>query len=451
MPDNVELPSGSGGATIHTDELTGSIHVQRTKVGYGEDGEYRDVEYNHPLPVGNPDAFDRLRVSMPYTEFESKLLAADKQTLLWDEAEESGSGTAGTTPTTNLPQVDLSTTLGTAGTRTRQTKRRFGYQSGKSQLIMMTGVMDLLGGGTDIIRRMGYFDDDNGIFLEDDQGTLKFVVRSKTSGGVVDTKVAQSAWSYDTFDGNGPSGITMDWTKYIILVMDFQWLGGGRIRFGFEIDGIFYLAHEAGNSTNSSALPYMSTPNLPLRYQIVSQGAGGAASSMRAICAVVMSEGGSNQLGVNQSHSTGSTHVDCNTADQTYAICGIRLKADQLGAQVEPKSISALVETADAFVWHLCYNPTVASHMSFAGITDSACEGAVANTNNPTLSTVSNLGHIVAQGHIQRSGSADTGNLTGMEKLGAKIDGTRDELWLCVTPMSANADIVGSINWIEEF
>ena len=37
----------------------------------------------------------------------------------------------------------------------------------------------------------------------------------------------------------------------------------------------------------------------------------------------------------------------------------------------------------------------------------------------------------------------------GRFRLGAAIDGTRDEIVLCVRPLTNNADIEGSLNWRE--
>lgn len=50
IADNVELASGSGGATLAADEITG-VHHQRVKVQHGVDGSATDVSSASPLPV----------------------------------------------------------------------------------------------------------------------------------------------------------------------------------------------------------------------------------------------------------------------------------------------------------------------------------------------------------------------------------------------------------------
>lgn len=50
MADDITLNSGSGGATLATDDLSG-IHYQRVKVTWGGDGTANDTTASNPLPV----------------------------------------------------------------------------------------------------------------------------------------------------------------------------------------------------------------------------------------------------------------------------------------------------------------------------------------------------------------------------------------------------------------
>ena len=165
------------------------------------------------------DAFGRLRTSHPETLFDSKQLF-DNQPLFFDDSEVSGAGT-----TSVYSQDAARTRIGvantTAGKRVRQTFQRFNYQPGKSQLVLMTGVVSDT--GTGVISQMGLFDDDNGIFAEVNAGTLNFVIRSNVTGSPVDTTVAQSAFNGDRMDGTGTSGVTLDPSKTQILWFDYEW------------------------------------------------------------------------------------------------------------------------------------------------------------------------------------------------------------------------------------
>ena len=185
------------------------------------------------------DAFGRWRVSNPTTLFDSKQVH-DNQPSFWDDSEVSGSGTSSTYDG-DKAMTQMGVSASTAGKRVRQTFMRFNYQPGKSQLWLMTSVMSAAPSG--IIACVGQFDDDNGIFFKVTDGVISANIRTSTSGSAVDTTVNQSSWNGDKLDGTGPSGHTLDPTKCQILFADYEWLGVGRVRMGFVIDGAFIVAH----------------------------------------------------------------------------------------------------------------------------------------------------------------------------------------------------------------
>lgn len=384
------------------------------------------------------DAFARLRTSEPSTLFDSKQIN-DNQPLFWDDAEVSGGGTT-TTYNTNEASTTIAVAATTAGKRVRQTFQRFNYQPGKSQLIFMTGTLTTAG-ASGVVRCMGMYDDNNGLFLKDDEGTIKVVKRTYTSGSVVDTEVAQTAWNLDKMDGTGASGFTLDPTKSQIMVLDLEWLGVGRVRMGFVVDGIPYYVHEFTHS-NKEVGVYMSTPNLPLRYEIENDGTGGA-SELECICGSVMAEGGVEEKGVPRYRSTAGTHVDANSADTVYAVVGVRLKAAYLDAITRIKTISMLSQTNDDFEWLLILNPTVAGTFTYSDETNSAVQTATGATANTVT------GGTIIGGGFSKNNAPTQEPVETLRNLGAKIDNTVDEIVLCVRPLTANADIEGSITWLE--
>jgi hypothetical protein len=153
----------------------------------------------------------------------------------------------------------------------------------------LTQVPGAASGGT--TKRYGYFDANDGIFLEQTGTDLAIVRRSSTSGSVVDVRVPQASWNLDAFNGSGASGITLDMTKAQILVIDLQWLGMGRVRVGFDINGAIMYAHQFLNANNLT-VPYMKTANLPIRWEITNATTASAATSLLATCSAVISEGG---------------------------------------------------------------------------------------------------------------------------------------------------------------
>lgn len=392
------------------------------------------------------DAFGRLRVSNPFPLFDSKQIF-DNQPLFWDESLEAGAGITSAHSTDTASTVITSTDT-TAGTFTRQTFVRTNYQPGKSMLIYMTGILDRSGGGTGVQRRIGYFDDDNGLFFEDDEGTIKVVRRTNVTGTPADNKVAQSSWSVDVMDGSGPSGVTIDWTKTQIFGLDFEWLSVGRVRMVLIIDGVTYVVHEFLGA-NVLDKPYMSTPNLPLRYQMITTGSS-PVSTMECICGTVMSEGGVADLGILRYKSTAGTHIDASTENTIYAIVGIRLKATHVGATILLTHISIAEHVGSKeYEWLLLFNPTVADTFTYVDETNSAVQTATGATAN-TVTGGTPIGGGIASS--AQKGSADTEEVGSALRLGVAIDGTTlDTIVLCVRPIggSTNIDVEGSITWRE--
>lgn len=394
------------------------------------------------------DAFGRLRVSQIETIFDSKLLY-DAAPLFWNDVQTSGTATSA--HSTAEAAVTLTVNLNTAGVRTRQTFMRFNYQPGKSQLILITFVLDASGGGTGITRRVGLYDTNNGLFLADVEGVYNFTRRTYVSGSPVDTAVTQANWNLDKMDGTGASGITLDFTKTQILVIDYEWLGVGRVRLGFNVGGNTYYAHEFLN-TNVLTTVYMSTPNLPIRYELINDG-NGVASTMKCICATVNSEGGTQNLGIIRYASTDGTHVDANTENTIYAVIGIRLKSTHIGSSIKIINASVQIQTGSHKVeWLLLLNPTVADVFTYADETNSAVQTAKGATANEVSNGYKIAGGFAESGGVQGgnagSGGADVNNAI---LLGSTIAGVVDTIVLAVRPIggSSNVDIEGSLVWRE--
>lgn len=391
------------------------------------------------------DAFGRLRVSEPLTLFESKQIH-DNQSQFWDESLESGAGIT-SAHNANEAATTITSTLNTAGTFTRQTFMRFNYQPGKSQLVLMTGILEHSGGGTGVQCRLGLFDDNNGLFFSLDNGIANVTRRTNVTGSPVDTSVASADWSVDQLDGTGPSGVTIDWTKTQIWFVDFEWLGVGRVRMGVVIDGLYVLCHEFLNA-NILDRVYMSTPNLPLRYQLITTSSS-PASSIMAICATVMSEGGESKNGILNYASTGGTHVDANSENTIYAIIGLRLQPSHIGTSIDLVALS-IAELAgnNEFEWIALLNPTVAGTFTYSDHPLSAVQTAFGVTANTITGGVALGGGF---GTSTAKGSASAADLSNAIRLGSSINGTMDTWVLGVRPIngSSNTDVEAGVSWRE--
>lgn len=237
---------------------------------------------NVQLFGGAIDAFGRARSSSPYTLFDSQNRYAKND----DFTEYTVSG-GNVGYDTNTSTVSLNVTTTTNSEVIRQTKRSFSYQPGKSLLVMNTFVMPT---STSSIRiRIGYFNDQNGVFLQRDGTTLSIVRRTYVTGTAADTTVNQADWNGDRLDGTGDSGFTLDTTKAQIFWQDFEWLGVGAVRCGFIINGQIIVCHTFNNANNLDSV-YMTTAILPVRYEI--KNTGSTAATLKQICSTVISEGG---------------------------------------------------------------------------------------------------------------------------------------------------------------
>jgi hypothetical protein len=264
------------------------------------------------------DAFGRLRTSEPFTLGDYKHLYSIDPDFVDVKV-----GTGATIVfDANQAAAILQSGISTNGYTIHQTKRYHHYMPGKSQLIYSTfnfGVAQ-----QNVYKRTGYFDDNNGIFFEQaPDGTLSFVIRSYITGIASDRRVTQSEWNKDRLTGQDPSGFTLDITKTQLFFTDFEWLGVGRVRCGFAINGKNVVCHEFYNANHIPTV-YMSNPNLPIRCEIRNAGTQvGAGGSFIQICSTVMSEGGYTEAGREFSHTSNLRTVGIGS---TVPVIAIRLK-----------------------------------------------------------------------------------------------------------------------------
>lgn len=266
------------------------------------------------------DAFGRARTSEPFTLGDYKHLYSIDPDFV-----DVYSG-IGATVVFDINQASaiLQSGISTDGYTIHQTKRYHHYMPGKSQLIYSS--FNFGESQQNVIKRTGYFDDRDGIYFEQDQnGELNFVIRSFVTSGIGNSerRIPQSEWNKDRLDGSGVSGISLDITKTQLFFTDFEWLGVGRVRCGFSLDGKNIVAHEFYNSNNLDTV-YMSNPNLPVRCEIKNTGTQvGAGGSFIQICSTVMSEGGYTEAGREFSHATPLRSVGIGS---TVPVLAIRLK-----------------------------------------------------------------------------------------------------------------------------
>jgi len=400
--------------------------------------------YNNEIKYSdspNIDAFGRLRVSNPYTLFDSSHRYADNG--LWSTATATG-GTA----TFNAPQglVDLAVTSASGSEVIRETTKVFSYQPGKSLLVLTTFVMSPA--KTNLRQRVGYYGTQNGLYFQLNNSTLSFVERSLVTGVVTESVVNQSAWNVDKMDGTGPSGIVLDITKAQILFMDIEWLGLGTVRIGFVINGIFYVCHKFHHA-NVIASTYITTASLPLRYEITNTGATSGASTLKQICSSVISEGGYELRGLQQAVGTPiNAPRTLTTANTYYPIVSIRLKSTRLDGIAVATALSAIGNTAANFNWQVVAAGTTTGGSWVSAGTNSCIEYNITGTSFTG-------GRIIASGYFTATSSTSVSVdilraallSTQLERDG--LTSTPYEFTLTLAAGTNNESVFGSMDWEE--
>jgi hypothetical protein len=391
----------------------------------------------------NIDAFGRLRVSEPFTLFDSSHRFADNG--LWSTATATG-GTA----TFNSAQglIDLAVTAASGSEVLRETTKVFSYQPGKSLLVLNTFVMSAAKAG--LRQRVGYYGAANGYYLEQDGTTVSFIERSSVSGSLVNTPVAQASWNVDPMNGSGPSGITLDLTKAQILFMDLEWLGVGTVRIGFVIDGNFYVCHKFHHA-NIIASTYITTASLPLRYEITNTGATSGVSTLKQICSTVLSEGGYELNGLQQAIGIPiNAPRTLGTAGTFYPVISLRLKAARLDGIIILTALSVMPISTGNFNWQV-----VATGTTTGGAWVSAGANSSVEYNITGTTFAIGGGRVLASGFFNATnqGASQVDILKEalfkfqLERNG--LTSTPFELTLIVASDSGSDTLVASMDWEE--
>jgi hypothetical protein len=386
----------------------------------------------------NLDAFGRLRTSNITSLLEYKH-TFDKLPLVIDEV------TAGTaTSLYDAPNSQVTmTTSANNDYVIRQGKSRGIYQPGKGQIFEASlSRFDLQ---TNIIKRVGYFTTStsapytsvqDGFFLESNgqTGVISFQI---WQSGTTILSAATSSWLTTDYDVTN-----INWSKTQLMIADFQWLGVGRVRFGLVIDGITrtFVTNSGTNNLNNV---YMKAPNQPVRYEIRQVGAGSGVFNM--ICSQISLEGSINAL----QRSLGLVQFDtvqATTSGTKYPLIGYRLNQGYEGVNITLSDIQTMNTTnpskADFYITAEL-NPTLSSGAIFTGVTNTGVAYSIS-----TGQTVTTSGYILSTFLGSGSGTqVDNFQFEdNMLRPGVNINGTYDEVWICVVTNGSNQTFRSAIN-----
>jgi hypothetical protein len=375
---------------------------------------------------GAVDAFGRQRTSAPYTLFDSTM-RYDKRPDQWFDAIV-GSGTS--TFLANQSSVAMTTTTASGDTVLRRTKQNFPYQAGKSMMLLQSFAGAPLAPG--LIQEVGIFNDQNGVMVRASGTTVQFVIRSYADGTVQEDVVNQSEWNLDTLD-------SLDFSKAQIFTADLEWLGVGRVRCGFVVNGEIIYCHEFEHYNALSSV-YMTTAILPLSYRLRNASAQASGATMKHICCSLLSEGGYEPDGAVYSAGHDLAAVPNTSGERITA--GIRMASGRTGNVILPVRISTTTASSDVVLWRLRLNPTL------SGVAWTAADNGRGNVEVTTSGTATG-GTIIDAGFVSQ-GSANNYAVAEAIRLalGQNASGVSDTLVLTVdSALSAKA--LGMIGWVE--
>lgn len=295
------------------------------------------------------DAFGRLRTSQAYTMFDyypnASTGATNNDEDIWVTT---STGTGSCTYNTDN-YLALSCTAGT-GSVTRQTKQKMFYQAGKSRLMYLSTVMnDTTRTTGNVTTNVGIFSNtagaiNQGIFFQY-ANNIMYACHARDD---VTTSIVQNLWNIDTFDGTGPSGLTLTSTNFekdILIIIDQEWLGVGRVRMGFNIGGVNYYAHAF--TFGDLSVPYTTTPRLPLSYQIVTDSTD-ITYTLRQICCSCLVEGEFSPVGRQIAISTPVAGVDMAAIGTKYILLALRVNPSYPNSSIALNQINGVFPTIKA-------------------------------------------------------------------------------------------------------
>jgi hypothetical protein len=374
---------------------------------------------------GAVDAFGRQRVSQPFTLFDS-VLRHSKNAELWNETISGGTSV-------HLPNESsvLMTVTDSGHSVLRRTRKRFPYQPGKGLNVLQSFAGSTPQAG--LIQEVGLYDNNNGIMLRASGTTVQFVIRSSTTGSPEETVVNQNEWNIDTAPW-------LNLAKANIFTTDLEWLGVGRVRCGFVLNGEYYYCHEF-NHANALDAVYMTTAVLPLSYAIRTVAT--VSGSMKQICSNVASEGGYEPAGA--IYTTGRGASNFASISSETIVAAIRMASGRTDNVILPSQVDASLggkQNDNAVAqWRMRLNPTV----SGTWINADNGRGNVQTMSSGTFSG----GTVINAGLVGLRGSTEFHPAKALElSLGTNAAGESDIVILTIQCSTAES-ATGLLGWRE--
>jgi hypothetical protein len=332
----------------------------------------------------------------------------------------------------------------TAGSKViRQTKNVMRYIPGRGATLAFAVRLDTPQVG--IRRRFGLFDENNGVYFEDDGGTYSYVIRSSVTGITTETRVYRDDWNGEKFDGNGWTGVTADPTLQQMISINYEWYGAGIVQFNWLMKNETVASHTFDNSNTNPGV-WCSTPFLPIRLEIENvTGVAGTHYLYQGSNSLIQ-EGEPEKLGTLLSISNPITGTTMASANTYYPIISIRLKSNNLTGVMLLRSLQAATDDNTNVYWQLLQNATLTG-------------GTWVNHPDPnsfmqyniTQTAVSGGDDLLSGFVINGSGALVDLDVRAALQLGRSGIGTISDTYtlVCASP-NTNKKALAVLNWIEQ-
>lgn len=400
---------------------------------------YKTVPFDSPAL----DAFGRTRISEPISRFDAQF-SYDLQPLLFEQITAESGSTIAHDATNRAALMTFSDTP-TGGQAYMQSYAHNYYHPGNSQLIFLT--FNFREHVVGVTKFVGYGDlSNNGIHLISNGSTFAWRILSNTGKG--DETVLQANWNIDRLDGTGASGLTLDVTKTQIALIDLQALYVGRVRVGFDIDGVIVPCHEFLHA-NKVAFPYVQTATLPVICGMTCTAT--VSTTMLFICSTVRSEGATLEEEGFGFSAEGT--VTAGNGTRTH-ILSVRPKttfnsiANRINFRLE--SVDVLVTGNSPVLWELCVGQALTSpSWADVNVTYSGFEYDVTGTLNGNPTIVIQRGYTPATNQSKGVVSKNIVNRYPITLDAAGAVRALGTLSLLVTGIGGTSATRASLNWRE--
>lgn len=334
-----------------------------------QDGTFAEQVALMPSPRMS-DVVGRMKISRHQNIYEADF-EYGTQPLRWETLTANG-GTVAHLPGQGGVRMRVPTTAGAAVIRQSRPYHR--YQPGKT--MFMATAIQFGPAIANNIQRIGFFDDNNGVFFEDNGPSatnpsgMGIVIRADINGVPVDSRVDLTAW-------NGDQTVirSIDWGRLQMMFIEYAWYGAGTLRWGVFIEGQPITLHQIGIGNRSGQVfPWARTGNLPVRYEVRNSATVSQQLDMFHYGVSVLVEGGvDDQRGFTYAYGPSSAAPRRTVAPSAsrFPVLSYRGRpmgtiefteasgAIQAGATTTSMTVAGAPFTANALVGRMIYWPTL--------------------------------------------------------------------------------------------